>query len=136
MPHMDGTLAATNLRDHTETASMPSRIALLLLTLAVTCSAQAGSFRAYHPDQHHFGLAMKAYEARRYEESREGFRRAARYADKPAQLALAIMARDGIGRAPDLAEAYAWADLASERGYSAFLLQRERIWDRLDAAQR
>jgi uncharacterized protein len=115
---------------------MSSRIALLLLSLVAACSAQAGSFRAYHPDQYYFGLAMAAHEAQRYEESRERFRQAARYADKPAQLALAIMARDGIGGAADLAEAYAWADLASERGYSAFLLQRERIWEQLDSAQR
>jgi hypothetical protein len=115
---------------------MPSRIVFVLLSLVAGCTAQAGSFRAYHPDQYYFGLAMEAHEAQRYEESRERFRQAARYADKPAQLALAIMARDGIGGAADLAEAYAWADLASERGYSAFLLQRERIWEQLDAAQR
>ncbi|HET7845323.1 MAG TPA: hypothetical protein VFL14_14295 [Xanthomonadales bacterium] len=115
---------------------MSSRLALLVFSLAVACSAQAGSFRTYHPDQYYFGLAMQAHQARRYGESLARFRQAARYADKPAQLALAIMARDGVGREADLAEAYAWADLASERGYREFLVQRERIWANLDAAGR
>ena len=47
-----------------------------------------------------------------------------------------IMARDGLGRAADAAEAYAWADLAAERGYREFLVLRERIWEGLDETQR
>jgi hypothetical protein len=112
------------------------RRCLLALCLAVSLPAAAGSFEAHHPDQYYFKLGAAAWEAGRYEAAAERMREAARYADKPAQLALALMARDGLGRPPDLAEAYAWADLAAERGYRVFLLERERLWARLDEAGR
>ena len=38
---------------------------------------------------------------------------------------LADLARDGVGRPADLAEAYAWADVAAERGYPMFLAERD-----------
>jgi hypothetical protein len=110
-------------------------LALWLLVLAAP-AALAGSFSAYHPDQYQFKQAMEAFERGRHAESAAHFRRAARYADKPAQLALAVLARDGVGRTRDLAEAYAWADLAAERGYRAFLLEREAIWERLTPDER
>jgi hypothetical protein len=40
------------------------------------------------------------------------------------------------GTAPDPALAYAWADLAAERGYPEFLGVRERVWAPLDESQR
>lgn len=115
---------------------MSPRLAVLLLSLVVACNAHAGSYRTYHPDQYFFALGMDAHLDHRYAESLERFRQAARYADKPSQLALAIMARDGLGREADAAEAYAWADLAAERGYREFLVLRERIWAGLDETQR
>ena len=48
---------------------MPSRIALLFLSLLAAAGAQAGSFRTYHPDQYYFGLAMRAHAEQRYGES-------------------------------------------------------------------
>ena len=112
------------------------RTTVLLLLVLAAPAALAGSFSAYHPDQYQFQQAMAAFERGRHAESAAHFRRAARYADKPSQLALAVMARDGIGRARDLAEAYAWADLAAERGYHSFLREREAIWGRLTPEER
>lgn len=64
------------------------------------------------------------------------FRRAARFADKYSQHRLSLLYWHGLGVAEDRALAYAWADLAAERGYPQFLLIREKMWSELDAAQR
>lgn len=42
----------------------------------------------------------------------------------------------GQGTARDPVLAYAWMDLAAERGYRGFLGLRERYWNELDEAQR
>jgi TPR repeat protein len=89
-----------------------------------------------HKDQYFRAIAIDAYERGHPEEARHYFTLAARHADKPAQLALALMAMGSDGSAPDLASAYAWLDLAAERGYPAFLVERERLWARLDEGQR
>ncbi len=50
-----------------------------------------------------FKLGFDAVAAGRYEEASQRFRQAARYADKPSQMALALLARDGLGQPKDLA---------------------------------
>jgi hypothetical protein len=115
---------------------MSSRFALLLLLLAVSGTAFGGSFARYHPDQYFFDLGMADYKAQRYESAFERFRNAARHADKPSQLAVAMMLHQGLGLAKDAALAYAWSDLAAERGYPQFLQVRERIWAELTPAER
>lgn len=62
--------------------------------------------------------------------------RAARYADKPAQALIAERYWQGQGAARDPALAYAWMDLAAERGYTVFTVHREKYWAELDEAQR
>ena len=62
--------------------------------------------------------------------------RAARYADKPAQALIAERYWQGSGVARDPALAYAWMDLAAERGYTVFVAHREKNWAALDAAER
>lgn len=64
------------------------------------------------------------------------FRRAARYADKTSQAMYAEMLWTGNGVKQDKPAAYAWMDLAAERGYKDFLPVRERYWAGLDEAQR
>lgn len=64
------------------------------------------------------------------------FRRAARYADKYSQHRLSLMYWHGLGVPHDRALAYAWADLAAERGYPQFVLLREKIWRELDENER
>lgn len=66
----------------------------------------------------------------------EHFTRAARYADKPSQAAIAEMLWEGRGVPKNRPLAYAWMDLAAERGYRSFLLKREAMWQALDEAER
>ncbi len=113
------------------------RFALLAVLLAflATSAPAATIIDVSHPDQ--------SYQERGFESARKGdfaeaqrfFRMAARFGDKPSQLALALMHKDGLGTPVDKATAYAWSDLAAERGYPQFLILRETIWGDLDGAQ-
>jgi hypothetical protein len=46
------------------------------------------------------------------------------------------MYEQGQGVVADPARAYAWLDLAAERGYAEILVRREQVWEQLDAAQK
>ncbi len=95
--------------------------------------ALSDDFLYYHPDlgARHDGL--EAYAHRHYEIALRDFTRAAHFADKPSQAMLANMYWDGVGTAQDRATAYAWADLAAERGYPWLLATRERYWQSMTA---
>jgi len=84
-------------------------------------------FRAY---------GMEAYRRGDYAYALNVFKRAAHYADKPSQGMIAEMYATGRGVEADMALAYAWMDLAAERGYRDFVLHRERYWARMDEATR
>lgn len=62
------------------------------------------------------------------------FRRASRYADKTSQAMYAEMLWTGNGVARDRAAAYAWMNLAAERGYTSLLAAREHYWASLNSA--
>jgi hypothetical protein len=93
-------------------------------------------FLSAHPDLYHRMLGLKAYDAGEHDKALMHFRKAARYADKPAQGMVAEMTWKGEGTARDPALAYAWMDLAAERGYPTMLVNREKYWKALDEAQR
>ncbi len=113
------------------------RTLLLATALLISTAVDAGSFARHHPDQYFFKRGMDAYLDGKPHAAATDFRRAARYADKTSQLALAFLFRDGkVTGTPDHAQAYAWADLAAERGYPDFLVVREKIWAALDEATR
>ncbi len=114
------------------------RIAVLAVLLAFMArAALAGTaIDVSHPDQSYQALGFERSLAGEHAEAHRYFRMAARFADKPSQLALAIMHREGLGVAVDKPAAYAWSDLAAERGYPQFLALRELIWDELDAPDR
>lgn len=94
------------------------------------------TFLAAHPDLKNRHQAMEAYVAGHHESAMTYFRRAARYADKPSQAMVGEMLWKGEGGERDPALAYAWMDLAAERGYPAFTVLRERYWAQLDQRQR
>ena len=94
-----------------------------------------GFLRA-HPDLKNRSRGMNAYDAGRHDEALTYFRRAARYADKPSQAMVGEMLWNGEGGVRDPALAYAWMDLAAERGYPGFTIMRERYLAALDEAQR
>lgn len=113
------------------------RIAVLAL-LAVLATASPASHAATtidvsHPDQSYQELGFERAATGNYLDAQRFFRIAARFADKPSQLALAIMHDEGLGMPVDKAAAYAWSDLAAERGYPHFLAVRERLWSELDS---
>ena len=85
-----------------------------------------------HRDQLFRRYAFIAYQRGDRDDARRHFETAARYGDKPSQLALAMLHLNGYGVTRDPARAYAYADLAAERGYPAYLLHREAIWASLD----
>lgn len=97
--------------------------------------ASAG-FLSAHPDLLNRGRGWAAYSRGDHAEAMTYFRRGARYADKPSQGMVAEMLWNGQGAQRDPVLAYAWMDLAAERGYEGFTILRERYWQALDPAQR
>lgn len=89
-----------------------------------------------HKDVLYRELAMEAYKNGDKERAFKMFTRAASYADKPSQAALANMYWDGIGTSVDRPRAYAWMDLAASRGYAHFIAKREYYWSQLTEAER
>lgn len=73
---------------------------------------------------------------RRWPNAANDFRIAAGYADKYSQHRLSLLYWHGVGVEKDRVQAYLWADLAAERGYTEFLAVRERMWRQLDEAER
>jgi hypothetical protein len=63
------------------------------------------------------------------------FQLAARHADKPSQAMVAELLWEGRGVRANRPLAYAWMDLAAERGHPDFLVLRERYWHALDMEQ-
>ena len=94
------------------------------------------AFLAAHPDLKWRSEATRAFKRGQYRTAATYLQRAARYADKPSQAMYAEMLWEGQGVPRDRALAYAWMDLAAERGYIPFLIKREHYWNALDAAER
>lgn len=93
-------------------------------------------FLTHHPDMKYRLLGLEAYKQKNYEDALRFFRRAAFYADKPSQGMVAEMLWKGEGAPLDRAQAYAWMDLAAERGYEGFMGLRERYWKAMDESER
>jgi TPR repeat protein len=99
-------------------------------------AANTDGFLSFHPD-----LRWRKEGLGRYEDGELGlallaFKRSSRYADKGAQAMVAEMYWKGEGTPADKSTAYAWMDLAAERGYKDFLTLREYYWNELDAKER
>src|SRR5690606_35047968 len=93
-------------------------------------------FLSSHPDLRHRMRGLKEFKDGNLEDAFRFFQRAAFYADKPSQGMVAEMLWSGQGVPQDRALAYAWMDLAAERGYATFLGARERYWNALDESER
>lgn len=92
-------------------------------------------YLAFHPDERWLQNGMNERARARPQVAREYFQYAARYAQKAAQALYARMLWEGEGGITDHALAYAWMDLAAERGYPGLLTERDRLWAALDAAE-
>ncbi|WP_152982704.1 sel1 repeat family protein [Stenotrophomonas humi] len=93
-------------------------------------------FLSGHPDLRFRLLGLEKREQGKQEDAFKFFQRASYYADKPSQAMVAEMLWNGTGVEANKAQAYAWMDLAAERGYEGFLELRERYWSGLDATER
>lgn len=71
-----------------------------------------------------------------YAAAAKAFKTAARYADKLWQTTYAELLWEGLGVEQDRPLAYAWMDLAAERGNVMLLVKRERYWDALSPQER
>lgn len=96
----------------------------------------AAGFLDHHQDLKYRLLGMQAYDSKRFDDALRYFHRASFFADKPSQGMVAEMYWDGVGVGQDRALAYAWMDLAAERGYLGFAGLREKYWAALDEVER
>lgn len=94
------------------------------------------AYRIAHPGERARLAGLFALTKGRDAEARQKFLEGARFADKLSQFMLAQMYWEGVGGDVDRPVAYAWADLAAERGSPTALARRESIWESLDAAER
>ena len=95
-------------------------------------------FAHAHPDLRFRLSALSNLELERFAAAREDLVRASRYGDKASQALLAESYWEGTyGLAQNRALAYAWMDLAAERGYPLLVAKREAYWAQLsDEEQR
>jgi len=96
----------------------------------------SAGFLSSHPDLRFRLNGQKQFNEGNYADAFSFFRRAAWYGDKPSQGMVAEMLWTGKGVAQDRPLAYAWMDLAAERGYEGFVTHRERYWSALDETER
>ncbi len=81
----------------------------------------------YHPDLAGEFSGIHAYAHGDFGAALQYFERGAYYADKLSQLSLGLMYLNGEGVAKDPATAYAWLELATERGYANYVATREGV---------
>ncbi|MBN8480412.1 MAG: sel1 repeat family protein [Xanthomonadales bacterium] len=93
-------------------------------------------FVAAHPDMYWRQLGQEALKAGDAREAYGHFRKSAGYADKASQAMVAEMLWNGSGVSQDRPLAYAWMDLAGERGYRDLVVAREKYWAALTPSER
>lgn len=89
-----------------------------------------------HPDLRFRLLGLEKHKAGDREKAFQYFQYASFYGDKPSQGMVAEMLWTGVGTTQDRPLAYAWMDLAAERGYEGFAGLRERYWTELSESER
>lgn len=94
------------------------------------------AFVGAHPDVKYRKQGLWQMEQGHPERAMAEFLRAAKFADKGSQGMLAEMYWQGQHVAQDRPRAYAWMDLAAERGYVLFVGKREHYWNQLTPAER
>jgi len=81
----------------------------------------------YHDDLFGEFSGFRFYARHRYADALHYFKIGAYYADKPSQISIGLMYLNGEGVHSDPVMAFAWIDLAAERGYPAYVATRERV---------
>jgi uncharacterized protein len=98
---------------------------------AAHAAAASEGFLEYHPDLRWRKEGLGLYEDGHLDKALSALIRSSRYADKGSQAMVAEMYWKGEGTPIDRSTAYAWMDLAAERGYKDFLAVREHYWSEL-----
>lgn len=93
-------------------------------------------FLRHHPDVRGRLDGLVALDEGREEAALEHFREASGYGDKVSQGMVAEMYWNGQGVPVQRALAYAWMDLAAERGYVSLIGKREQYWAALSEQER
>ena len=122
-----GGLLAANARSADDPADDPEVMKTLL--------AMQKMSTWYHPDRFGMNAGMRAYAHHRYGDAMKYFEVGAWYADKLSQLSIGLMYKNGEGVAKDPIRAYAWMDLACERGYPQFVATRDEMKETLTSEQ-
>lgn len=99
-------------------------------------AADSEGFLAYHPDLRWRKIGLGHFEDGKLDKAFDAFKRSSHYADKGSQAMVAEMFWKGTGTAADRPAAYAWMDLAAERGYKDFAAVREFYWKSLSEEER
>jgi len=100
-----------------------------------TLQAMSEASTWYHPDLFGMTVGMRRYAHRQFGSALHYFEIGAFYADKLSQLNIGLMHLNGEGTSKDSVVAYAWIDLAAERGYPAFVATRDTLRKVLTPAQ-
>ncbi len=89
----------------------------------------------YHPDLFGEYAGVRRYAHGNYQGALKYFKIGAYYADKFSQLCIGLMYLNGTGVHKDAETAYAWLDLAAERGYPQFVATRDGLKAQLTPEQ-
>ena len=89
-----------------------------------------------HPDLLYRLRGFELIKSNQFDKAAIAFQRAALYADKPSQAYVAGMHWEGMGVPRNRSLAYAWMDLAAERGYPDFIAMREKMWGEMSESER
>lgn len=107
----------------------------LLAVLPPVASSQGGSHENAPGTVLH-DAGNRAYEDGMYREALQMFKASARWADKLSQFNLGVMHYKGQGTTTDPATAWAWFELAAERGYPQMVETADSLWADLDDDER
>lgn len=97
---------------------------------------ESSQFIAAHPDLANRNKARTELQRGKARLAIPHLRRAASYADKVSQAIMAELLWAGDGIEQDRALAYAWMDLAAERGSLTLVAKREAYWAQLSPDER
>jgi hypothetical protein len=100
-----------------------------------TLKAMHNASTWFHPDLFGLTQGMQEYSRQHYAAALKLYEVGALYADKLSQLCIWLMHLNGESGEKDPVAAYAWIDLAAERGYPQFVATRDDVAKSLTADQ-
>jgi uncharacterized protein len=119
---------------------MISRIFLTVVLIAgllgFTSELPAANYAEHTPGYQSLIEGSRSYKAGQYASAKSKFKQAAYWADKLAQFNLGVMNYHGHGVRQNQARAWAWFELAAERGYPEMVEMARLVHEDLSETQR